>query len=224
MKRVLFVIFFGLAGTAVLLGLGKWQLDRLVWKQAILSEIDSKIVAHPVDIPLQPTILNDRYLPVEAKGQLQPTTIRVLVSRKRIGAGYRLISAFETDGRRVLVDRGFIKIDAPLPPLTKKDVSVLGNLHWPDEIDSYTPPPDREKNIWFARDVEALSKELGTLPILIVASNVSPSEKAVSPLPIDSSGIPNDHLQYAITWFSLAVVWITMSAVFLRRTRTRKKA
>ncbi|MBT4873159.1 MAG: SURF1 family protein [Marinovum sp.] len=224
MKRVLFVIVFGLAGTAVLLALGKWQLDRLSWKQAILHEIDSKISAQPVNIPQQPTILNARYLPVEAKGQLLPNTIRVLVSQKRIGAGYRLISAFETDGRRVLLDRGFIKVDALLPSSISKNVSVLGNLHWPDEIDGYTPPPDRKKNIWFARDVEAMAKELGTLPILIVASKVSPPEKAVSPLPIDSSGIPNDHLQYAITWFSLAAVWITMSAVFLRRTRTRKKA
>lgn len=221
---MLFVIVFGLAGTALLLFLGKWQLDRLAWKQAILHEIDSKIAAQPVEIPHQPTVTKDLYLPVQAVGQLQPATLRVLVSQKKIGAGYRLISAFETEGRRVLLDRGFIKIEAPLPPFVEQEMSVLGNLHWPDEIDSYTPQPDREKNIWFARDVEALSKELGTLPILIVASNVSPSEKAVSPLPIDSSGIPNDHLQYAITWFSLAAVWITMSAVFLRRTRTRKKA
>ena len=221
---MLFVIVFGLAGTAVLLGLGKWQLDRLAWKQAILREIDSKIAAQPVEIPQQPAPAKDRYLPIKAKGQLQPAALRVLVSQKKIGAGYRLISAFETEGRRVLLDRGFIKIDAPLPAFVKQEMTVLGNLHWPDEIDSYTPPPDRDKNIWFARDVEAMAKELGTLPIFIVASKVSPPEKAVSPLPIDSSSIPNDHLQYAITWFSLAAVWITMSAVFLRRTRTRKKA
>lgn len=221
---MLFVIVFGLTGTAVLLGLGKWQLDRLAWKQAILHEIDSKIAAQPVEIPQQPTVTKDLYLPVKAQGQLQPAIIRVLVSQKKIGAGYRLISAFETEGRRVLLDRGFIKIDAPLPPLVKQEMSVLGNLHWPDEIDSYTPEPDRDKNIWFARDIEAMANELGTLPILIVASQVSPSQKAVSPLPIDSSSIPNDHLQYAITWFSLAAVWIIMSAVFLRRTRTRKKA
>ena len=221
---MLFVIVFGLTGTAVLLGLGKWQLDRLAWKQAILHEIDSKIAAQPVEIPQQPIVTKDLYLPVKAVGQQQPATLRVLVSQKKIGAGYRLISAFETEGRRVLLDRGFIKIEAPLPPFVEQEMSVLGNLHWPDEIDSYTPEPDRDKNIWFARDIEAMANELGTLPILIVASQVSPSQKAVSPLPIDSSSIPNDHLQYAITWFSLAAVWIIMSAVFLRRTRTRKKA
>ena len=221
---MLFVIVFGLTGTAVLLCLGKWQLDRLAWKQAILHEIDSKIAAQPVEIPQQPTATKDLYLPVKAVGQLQPTTLRVLVSQKKIGAGYRLISAFDTEGRRVLLDRGFIKIEAPLPPFVEQEMSVLGNLHWPDEIDSYTPEPDRDKNIWFARDIEAMANELGTLPILIVALQVSPSQKTVSPLPIDSSSIPNDHLQYAITWFSLAAVWIIMSAVFLRRTRTRKKA
>ena len=219
---LLFVIVFGLAGTVGLLGLGKWQLDRLAWKQAILREIDTKIAAQPVGIPQQPTPTKDLYLPIKAIGQLQPATLRVLVSQKKVGAGYRLISAFETEGRRVLLDRGFIMIDAPMPPFVKQELTVLGNLHWPNEIDRYTPEPDRDKNIWFARDIEAMAKELGTLSILIVASQVSPSEKALSPLPIDSSSIPNDHLQYAITWFSLAAGWIIMSAVFLHRTRTRK--
>lgn len=224
LNRVLFVIFFGLTGTAVLLGLGKWQLDRLAWKEAILSDIDARIAAKPEPLPQVPTEEKDRYLPVQASGQLHPETLRILVSQKKIGAGYRLISAFETEGSRVLLDRGFIKIDAPMPPATNQPIDVIANLHWPDEIDSFTPTPDVEENIWFARDVAAMARALETQPILLVAANVSPPEAHVSPLPIDTSNIPNDHLQYAITWFSLAAVWIIMSAVFLRRTRTRKKA
>ena len=44
-----------------------------------------------------------------------------------------------------------------------------------------------------------------------------PADDAVDPLPVDTSGIPNDHLQYAITWFSLAAVWLLMTGVWLRR-------
>ena len=222
LKRMLFVIFFGLAGTVVLLLLGKWQLERLSWKQDILYKIDSRILAQPVKIPQNPSPTKDLYLPIKALGQFQPTALRVLVSRKQIGAGYRLISAFETDGRRVLVDRGFIKIDTPLPSFVKQETNLLGNLHWPDEIDSYTPKPDRQKNIWFARNIKSMAKELDALPILIVASKVSPSEKSVVPLPMNSKDIPNDHLQYAIIWFSLATVWSVMSLFFLLSKRTKK--
>jgi len=41
-------------------------------------------------------------------------------------------------------------------------------------------------------------------------------------LPVDTARIPNDHLQYAITWFSLAAIWLGMSLFFLRRRRAPK--
>jgi surfeit locus 1 family protein len=34
---------------------------------------------------------------------------------------------------------------------------------------------------------------------------------------VDTAGIPNDHLEYAVTWFALALVWLGMTAYFLRR-------
>jgi surfeit locus 1 family protein len=46
---------------------------------------------------------------------------------------------------------------------------------------------------------------------------MSPPVPAVTPLPIDTSDIPNDHLGYAITWFSLAFVWAIMSGFFIIR-------
>jgi surfeit locus 1 family protein len=63
---------------------------------------------------------------------------------------------------------------------------------------------------------------LGTEPVLIVAR--SKSDAGVTPLPVDSSAIPNDHLQYAITWFSLAFVWATMTTYFLWRTRASNES
>ena len=36
-------------------------------------------------------------------------------------------------------------------------------------------------------------------------------------MPVDTTRIPNDHLQYAITWFSLAAIWAAMSLYFVRR-------
>lgn len=222
MKRVLFTVF-SIAGTAVLGWLGNWQLDRLAWKQTVLEQIDQRIAAPAVPVPLTPVPSADTYLPVFAEGRFGQEYIRVLVSQKRIGAGYRVISAFKTEGRRILVDRGFIDLSNSSDIQADQAVVVQGNLHWPDEVDGFTPAPDLEKNIWFARDVRALSEALQTQPILIVASQISPPDQNIKPLEIDSSAIPNDHLQYAVTWFSLAAIWIMMSAAFLWRSRKKKK-
>ena len=222
MKRVLFTVF-SIAGTAVLGWLGNWQLDRLAWKQTVLEQIDQRIAAPAVPVPLTPVPSADTYLPVFAEGRFGQEYIRVLVSQKRIGAGYRVISAFKTEGRRILVDRGFIDLSNSSDIQADQAVVVQGNLHWPDEVDGFTPAPDLEKNIWFARDVRALSEALQTQPILIVASQISPPDQNIKPLEIDSSAIPNDHLQYAVTWFSLAAIWIMMSGAFLWRSRKKKK-
>ena len=222
MKRVLFAVF-SIAGTAVLGWLGNWQLDRLAWKQTVLEQIDQRIAAPAVPVPPRPVPSEDTYLPVFAEGRFGQEYIRVLVSQKRIGAGYRVISAFKTEGRRILVDRGFIDLSKSSDMQADQAVVVQGNLHWPDEVDGFTPAPDLEKNIWFARDVRALSEALQTQPILIVASQISPPDQNIKPLEIDSSAIPNDHLQYAVTWFSLAAIWIMMSGAFLWRSRKKKK-
>ncbi|MBT4230822.1 MAG: SURF1 family protein [Rhodobacteraceae bacterium] len=222
MKRVLFAVF-SIAGTAVLGWLGNWQLDRLAWKQTVLEQIDQRIAAPAVPVPLTPVPSEDTYLPVFAEGRFGQEYIRVLVSQKRIGAGYRVISAFKTEGRRILVDRGFIDLSKSSDMQADQAVVVQGNLHWPDEVDGFTPAPDLEKNIWFARDVRALSEALQTQPILIVASQISPPDQNIKPLEIDSSAIPNDPLQYAVTWFSLAAIWIMMSGAFLWRSRKKKK-
>ena len=122
-----------------------------------------------------------------------------------------------------MVDRGFIDLSKSLEVQANQAVIVQGNLHWPDEVDAFTPAPDLERNIWFARDVRALSEALQTQPILIVASQISPPNQNIKPLKIDTSAIPNDHLQYAVTWFSLAAIWIMMSGAFLWRWQEKKK-
>jgi len=223
MKRsVLVPLIFGIAGVAVLLGLGKWQLDRLAWKEGILADIEARIAAEPVALPGEADPEADRYLPVRVTGEMGARTLRVLVSTKQAGAGYRLISALDTGGRRVLLDRGFIEVAGDIPA-PGEPVTVTGNLHWPDDRLSSTPENDVAGNTWFARDIAQMAEELGAEPLLIVARTVSPPEQGVTPLPVDTAGIPNDHLEYAITWFSLAVIWAAMTGAFIWRTRRAAK-
>lgn len=217
-RHMILPLLFGLIGAAILIGLGSWQVQRLGWKQGVLAEIEARIAAPAVALPATPEPEQDRYLPVRAQGHLSGEALQVLVSRKQIGPGHRLVAVLETGGRRVLVDLGFLPDGAPLPRL-EGAVSVEGNLHWPDEIDSYTPAPDPAKGLWFARDVVAMAAALRAEPVLIVAR--TPVVPGVEPLPVDTSTIPNDHFGYALTWFSLATVWLGMTVLYLWRIRQR---
>ena len=220
MKRLLFLLIIGVSGAAVLVSLGLWQVKRLEWKTALLSEITTRIADDPVPLPAQPTPDADRYLPVEVTGRFLPGEVPVLTSRGTAGAGYRIVAPFQTDGgRRILVDRGFVPQPDHDAMRSLGTATVAGNLDWPRETDSFTPEPDLEDNIWFARDVPAMARALDTEPLLLVARNQTDS--AVTPWPVGITGIPNDHLGYAITWFGLAAVWVAMTIFFLWRPRAR---
>ena len=69
------------------------------------------------------------------------------------------------------------------------------------------------------RDADAIAAALRTEPTFIVARE--PTGGEIEPMPVDTSAIPNDHLQYAITWFSLAAVWLGMTVYLLWRIRQR---
>jgi len=222
-QRMILPLIFGLAGAAVLISLGVWQLQRLTWKEAVLAEIDARILAAPVAVPalvdLDPE--RDRYLPVEARGVLGGDYIRVLVSQKLLGPGYRVIAPFSFEGRQILLDQGFISTRADIPPAPEGVLEVAGNLHWPDDRNGSTPENDVEGNFWFARDIAQMAEVLGTEPVLMILRTTSISDPAITPLPVDSSSIPNDHLQYVITWFSLAFIWLGMTLYLLWRIRQR---
>lgn len=225
MRRLIFLLVIGLAGLAVLLSLGAWQMQRMTWKQQILSVIESRVDAEPVALPLSPDPVADKYMPVRLVGALAPGELHVLISTRNQGPGFRVIVPFDTDdGRRILVDRGYIRTAAKDSVRNTGKVELIGNLHWPDETDSYTPPAETAKNIWYARDVAAMAAALDTLPIMVVLSDHPINGSSVMPLPINTASIPNNHLQYVITWFSLALIWALMTAYFLWRSRANTES
>ncbi|XKD81522.1 SURF1 family protein [Algirhabdus cladophorae] len=222
MRSYLFPLVLGLCGAGILIALGVWQLQRLEWKEGILAEIDSRISAAPVPLPADPDPVADKYRPVQVAGRYIDQPIHVLGSTKADGAGYRVIQGFETQGRRILVDRGFIHLDDKAAVLQGGPLEITGNLHWPAETDGYTPDPDLAKNIWFARDVTKMAKALDTEETLIVVRMTSDTDPLLTHIPLTGTGIPNNHLQYAITWFLLTLVWLGMTLYMMWRIRRSK--
>jgi surfeit locus 1 family protein len=194
----------------------------LAWKEGILAEIEAKIAADPVPLPAAPTADRDKYLPVIVEGDFDGEDVAVLVSLPQVGPAYRLVASFETaDGRRIMVDRGAVPVANRVHAMSAKSVTVHGNLHWPDEVDRWTPMPDLEAGIWYGRDLAAMAAELRTEPVLVVTREASSNDPAATPLPVTTEGIPNNHLGYAVQWFGLAAVWAVMTLFLLWRIRKR---
>lgn len=220
MRRSLLLIPIGIVVAVILLGLGKWQMDRLAWKTAMLADIEAHIAQAPVAVPANPGPVADRYLPVTASGTITTDELHILASARGQGAGYRIVTAFETDdGRRLMLDRGFVAIEAKTDTRPEHRATVIANLHWPDERNGSTPENDVAKNDWFSRDMDQMAQALNAEPILLVLRSSDETEPRVTPWPVDTSGIPNNHLEYAVTWFSFAAIWIIGIGYLLWRDR-----
>jgi len=211
---------FGIGGVVILLALGVWQVQRLAWKTEIIEQIEARLAAEPVAVPERPEPATDRYLRVRAQGTLGERELHVYTSAPPRGVGYRVIAPLTLeDGRRILLDRGFVPIDAKDARRHTGPITVEGTLDWPRETDGFTSAPDRAQNIWFARDVPLMAEALETEPVMVVTAR---SDDAAGPMPLPVTvAIRNAHLEYAITWFGLAAVWSVMTLYLLWRIKRR---
>ncbi len=217
MRFTLSVVFAAVI-LAVLLSLGVWQLRRMVWKEAVLADLETRISAPPATLPARPEPGRDQYLPVRVSGWLSGEGVRVLASSRATGAGYRMLQVLITEnGRRVLADLGIQPVQSHAAPFAQGPIAITGNLHWPQETDGWTPEPEPEKGLYFARDVSLIAGALGTEPVLVVARVTVPPLAGIRPLPVSTAAIPNRHLEYVFTWFAFAFIWSLIAAVMLRR-------
>ncbi len=222
MRRYIFPTALGIIGCAILISLGLWQVKRLAWKEALLASISARIDGPAQSLPAAAGP-EAKYTPVRISGHTTGQELLVLSGEKGVGAGFEVIAAFQTeDGRRILLDRGYIPETAKTAPRPPVPLDLRGNLHWPEETDSYTLEPDLKANIWFARDVPKMAAALGTEQVLVVAAEAGGDAQGIRPMPISTAGIPNDHLGYAVTWFSIAVAWAGMTGLLLWRIRQRQ--
>ena len=221
MRRYVFPLLLGVAGVAVLTSLGFWQLRRMEEKRVYLDEIESRIGNAAIPLPAVPEEGPHKFQAVFAEGRFTGEYLEVLAGQTGASPGVLVVEAFALpDGRRILVQRGFIADEArdvPRPPVS---AVVEGHLHWPQDTNGSTPPPDARTGLWFARDVPAMAAALATEPTLIVAQK--PVGDGITPVPVDTSTIPNNHWGYAIQWFLLAATWAGMTVFLLWRIRTRK--
>lgn len=218
LRKILFPLILGVSGCAVLIGLGVWQVERLAWKKDILAGITARLQSAPQPLSFDVNELNHEYSPVTLTGMPTGEELHVLVSGTQAGTGYRVISKVVTSKGPILVDHGLLPLDAKDTPPLITPMEITGTLLWPDDQNNNTPEPDLAANIWFARNIATMSAALETEPLMVVATKATPADPRITPLPVNTANIKNDHFEYAVTWFLLAIVWATMTLFLIRRT------
>jgi surfeit locus 1 family protein len=220
LRNTIFALALGLSGAGVLIGLGLWQMQRLAWKEGIIAGAETMIAADPVALGSSLDPVADRYRSVVVNGAFTGEEAHVLTSSREAGPGFLVIAAYLTDdGRRILIDRGFVPETEKTTPRPGREVTVTGNLAWPDDITGSTPPYDAQRAIWYGRDLPGIAALLGTEPVLVIAR--TDTGDGITPQPVTVAGFRNNHWQYAVTWFSLAAVWLGMTVFLLWRIRFR---
>ena len=236
MKRfALFALFVAVA-LCVLVSLGTWQLERKAWKDALIAELQAKLAAPPTDLPARErwqrlTAATDEFRRVafpaeflrgeEALVYSSGSSLRPDVS----GPGYFVFApARLTGGSVVIVNRGFVpegRQDPKTHTAPSGVVDIVGVMRWPEQRGQFTPPDEPAKGLWFARDPAAMAaaKKWGTIaPFYVDQEGPQPSGGLPKAGPLKAS-LPNNHLQYAVTWYGLALVILIASIVFWRTRR-----
>lgn len=228
---------------AILVGLGTWQLHRLEWKEGLIARVEARVDEAPVPAPGPATWadfdLSDwQYRPVRLEGRFGEGELHAWIALTRPrgplgGPGYFVIAPFRTgEGWYVLVNRGFVPeaakdpADRPGSAPPEGPVEVVGLVRESETPSFVTPEPDVAANVWFAREAAAMSEALGLPPGETAPYFVDAAAARTPPGGLPQAGetrlsFPNNHLQYALTWYGLAATCLVVFVLFARRRLSR---
>jgi cytochrome oxidase assembly protein ShyY1 len=227
-------------------GLGIWQLQRRVEKHALIARLNERLAAAPETLPAAAqwpsmTPAKDEVRRVSFTATYAPLPDAMVYSAGSAvrddvsGPGtWAFLPVQLAGGNTVVVNAGFVQNtmqdrqqqDRAVRRLITGDPAELtGYIRFPESAGALTPPESLAKRLWFTRDHLAMARALGW----------GEDTKAVAPFyidleaPVPESGIPkpgplsvrlkDDHMQYAITWFTLALAVVIAFGVWWRGSR-----
>lgn len=203
-RKSLFPLLFTLFGAAVLIAMGAWQMDRRAWKRDLIRTLESRLAADPVPLP---AVIDDpaawAHRRVVLTGRFIMGSDVLLTARPKQGrAGYELAVLLERDGGGppVLVNRGFVPLD------------------WRDQA-ARPPPPEGVHAVVGVVRPQSADRAL-TVDLQILDGAAPQGFPEPVPPRVD---LPDNHLQYALTWWALAAALATIYIMW-RRNRGRDAA
>ena len=223
----------GHAAIACLIGLGTWQVERLHWKEGLLAKIDSRIHAAPLTLAeVERRLAGDgdiEYLTVGVAGTFLNGAERHFFSTWQGASGYDVFTPLSLDdGRIVFVNRGFVPYDRKDPATRasgqlggRRTVTGLARKPPAEKPSSLLPDNDPAKNIFYWKDLAAMRASAGLPPgARVLPFFIDAGAEPANPGGLPQGGVtiidlPNNHLQYALTWYGLAAALAAVMATVL---------
>jgi surfeit locus 1 family protein len=206
----------------VMIGLSVWQVQRLYWKEGQIAERVSRTTAAPIALPPSGSDLAPlEFRHVAVTGSFDHGHEFYLAARSQNGnVGYWIVTPLKIEGGdTVLIERGWVPEDKKLPDSRTAGqvtgtVTLNGFIRLPQVKSFFQPENEPQKNVWFYLSPAEMARAAG-IPArtdLYLDADMTPNPGG---FPIGGQtriNLPNDHLQYAITWallaLSLAVVYV----------------
>ena len=217
------------------LALGGWQVQRLMWKTALIAQVDARVHAAPFPAPgpaqwATVTRGGDQYRRVFVRGVFQNDRETFVQAVTDAGAGFWVMTPLsDARGFTVLINRGFVTAERRDPALRADgqltgEQTVVGLLRITEPKGGFLRANEPEADRWRSRDVAAISerRELSNAaPYFIDAdATANPGGWPLGGLTVIR--FPNSHLIYALTWFGMALLTVVGFGLFLREERRRR--
>ena len=210
-----------IAGVALLIRLGFWQLDRLEQRRAYNATVAERWQEAPFDLVVEglPADLAElEFRRVEARGEFDYANQIVLKERPRGDVpGVVLVTPLVLeDERAILVARGWVPYNQSTPehwPQFEEPAGapVIGLLQESQLLPSGKAPtiPDEPQIEWFSLNVDAVQPQMPyeLLPVFIL--QLPEEGRAYTDLPYREEPLRLDegsHFSYAIQWFMFAAI------------------
>ena len=230
LSRFSFLIFSVLT-IAGLFALGTWQLDRLSWKNSIITQIKATVEKPPLHLlgSLESMTI-ETHRRVTVTGKFLYTESLALGPRTLNGrAGWHIITPLILKNRVVIFidrgwvnDRNFAAVQSQRKLLDKLE-TVTGRIKRSQRPNIFVPDNNPAKSEWYWMDTASMAEvnDLSQVaPFWIIADRETSRKVGY----VDSVEMPpNNHLQYAITWFALAIALTVLTIVYWHRTRSKRK-
>ncbi len=228
-------ILLNLSACVIFIALGNWQLDRLSWKEALISRVEQRVSAPAVPAPRPdqwPGISREshEYLHVSLRGRFLAERDTLVVAATEKGSGYWVLTPLLIDNHgTVLINRGYIGQGAMPSQAPVGEVILSGLLRLTEPAGGFLRANDPATNRWYSRDVAAIGSTLGLslAPYFVDADIGQPGSAVNVDFDIEQSvqdpvgGLTvihfnNSHRVYALTWYTLALM-AAGACVFLFR-------
>ena len=215
---------------AMTTGLGTWQVHRLAWKTDLLAKIAQRMNGDAVPLPTDIADPADwTFRHVHVAGRFDDSRVFWLYGRTYDGkAGiHLLVPLIRAEGDAVLVDRGFVPFDHGSELAEHRpaggDAEIDGVARQPEPGGLFMPANQPDRNIWYTVDVPAMSKSAGRplAPIYVAAKSDGGPGWPAATGGTEGTGIRNEHLNYAIFWYSMTLV---LAVIYVMSSRVRPKS